>query len=491
MDALSQNTVNERPELPIKILQFGGGNFLRAFIDWMVEKLNKETDFDGGIAVVKPTPEGDYAELKAQDGLFTVVLDGIKNGAFISEKTLVKSVQKVIHSYTEWETYLELAKNPDIRFIISNTTEAGIQFNPDDSKEDAPPAAFPAKLTLWLYERFRHFVKDPSKGCILLPCELIEDNGKTLKRVVMQYATHWGLESDFQDWITTSNHFCSTLVDRIVSGYPSSRSEAIQKELGYTDDLLVAGEYYHSWVVQGDATVVKELPFSQTDLQVEFVDDLAPYRDMKVRILNGAHTSMVPVGYLAGIRFVEEAMNDETVSGFIESLLREEAAKTLNFSDQVKKKFISDVLDRFRNPLLKHKLMSISLNSTSKFKARLLPTMKDYIALEGKLPERIVFGLSALILFYKGEVDGEQIALKDDAKTLAFFASQWEQVLDTNSGIPELVENILGARSIWGEDLSLIDGLVDTVSGNIANIQEEGIRKSIQKINSPNLKSNI
>ena len=481
MQTLNSTKIDARPELPIKILQFGGGNFLRAFVDWMIEVLNKKTDFAAGIAIIKPTSGGDYAQLKAQDGLFTVVLDGIKNRELITEKTLVTSVQKVINSYTEWEAYLELAENPDIRFIVSNTTEAGIKFDADDALQDAPPTEFPAKLTLWLHRRFRHFGNDPDKGCILLPCELIEDNGIALRRMVLKYVEHWDLEPEFKDWIQESNYFCSTLVDRIVSGYPTARAEAVQEELGYIDDLLVAGEYYHSWVIQGDAIVEKELPFSQSDLNVEFVDDLVPYREMKVRILNGAHTSMVPVGYLAGVRLVKEAMDDNTISGFVESLLKEEAARTLDFPDHVKKDFISDVLDRFRNPLLKHQLISISLNSSSKFTARLLPTLKDYIAVEGRLPERIVFGLSALILFYKGEVDGETIDLKDDPGILEYFASEWKKVSEGDCDVRNLTRNILAASFIWGEDLSQIEGLVASVSKNISDIGERGIRSCIPR----------
>ncbi len=493
MYTLNRKSTNQNQSLPIKIMQFGGGNFLRAFVDWMVDVLNKETDFNGGIAIVKPTAGGDYSELKAQDGLFTVILDGIKNGELVSEKTLVTSVQKVVNGYTEWETYLDLAKNPDVRFIVSNTTEAGIKFNKEDKFEDEPPSEFPAKLTVWLHHRFRHFEGDSSKGCILLPCELVENNGDALKKCVLEYANNWQLGNEFKEWIESANDFCSTLVDRIVSGYPKDRADKMQKELGYKDDLLVAGEYYHSWVIQAPVAVQKELPFSQTDLNVEFVDALVPYRKMKVRILNGAHTSMVPVGYLAGIRFVKEAMDDETVSGFVESLLLEEAAKTLDFPDKVKRKFVADVLDRFRNPLLKHQLISISLNSTSKFTARLLPTLKDYYAREGKLPERIVFGLSALIRFYKGEINGEVIPLKDDQKVLDFFASQWKNYDSNELSLNELSQSILSNTSIWKEDLTKIDGLVESVRRNIDAIEKNNIRQVLkqEKLNGKSLNRHI
>jgi len=313
--------ISDKPKtLPLKVMQFGGGNFLRAFVDWMVHVLNQETDFNGGVAIVKPTERGNYDALKSQDGLFTVVLDGIKQGELVGEKTLVDCVQEVVNPYIEWDAYLELAINPDIRFVVSNTTEAGIKFNSEDSFGHHPPREFPGKLTLWLYKRFQHFGNDVSKGCILLPCELIEDNGEALKTAVLKYAEYWNLGSDFVNWIYTANHFCSTLVDRIVSGYPADRADKIQPELGYDDELLVAGEYYHSWVIKCAELVQKELPFAKTDLNVEFVDNLVPYREMKVRILNGAHTSLVPVGYLAGLRLVKDVMSDEVFLTDLETL---------------------------------------------------------------------------------------------------------------------------------------------------------------------------
>ena len=460
-------------------MQFGGGNFLRAFVDWMVQVLNETTDFNCGVVVVKPTEGSDYRELKSQDGLFTVVLDGIKNGALIAEKKLVDCVQEVVNPYSEWETYLSFAENSDLRFVVSNTTEAGIKFNVDDKFEDSPPKEFPAKLTKWLYRRFQYFDGDASKGCILLPCELIEDNGSELRKMLVQYVDHWNLENEFKEWMLTANHFCNTLVDRIVSGYPKDRAEEIQKESGYDDQLLVAGEYYHSWVVQGDEMVQKELPFARTDLNVEFVDDLAPYREMKVRILNGAHTSMVPVGYMAGIRFVKETMDDSEIGNFVESLLRDEVARTLDFPMAVTEKYISDVLDRFRNPLLRHQLISISLNSTSKFVTRLLPTLKDYYKSEGKLPKKMVFGLSALIRFYKGEFNGEPIDLKDDTKVLDYFVHCYEKLGKAEISLTDAMELILSNAEIWGEDLTYFKGLVEIVSENIQNINNKGIKESL------------
>lgn len=481
MLSLNRKNTNNIKSRPLKVMQFGAGNFVRAFVDWAIHVLNNETNFNGSIAVIKPTKNGGYTELKGQEGLFTVVLDGIKDGDLVSEKTVVTEVSKVIHSYAEWHKYLNLATEPELRFIVSNTTEAGIKFNSEDKLIDSPAKEFPAKLTRWLHDRYTYFKGDPSKGCILLPCELIEDNGGALQNTILQYASHWQLEEGFEKWIKHNNYFCNTLVDRIVSGYPKDRAEVLQNELGFSDQLLVAGEYYHSWVIQGHEIVQKELPFAKTNLNVEFVEDLAPYREMKVRILNGAHTSMVPVGYLAGIRFVKEAMDDEVISDFVETLLLDEVAKTLDFPDQVKTKFVNDVLDRFRNPLLKHQLISISLNSTSKFVARLLPTLKDYLKLEGKLPKRIVFGFSALLRFYKREFNGETIAVKDDQKVLDFIFEQWKNY-QIDGDMKKLTKQILENSEIWGEDLSQINGLTNMVTNNLEQIEERGIKKLIQTI---------
>lgn len=481
MHKLDKNTFPISTVLPTKILQFGGGNFLRAFVDWMVQVLNEETDFNAGVAIVKPTERGDYKTLKVQDGRFTVVLDGIRSGKPFQEKRLVSCINQIINPYTEWEQYLKLAQTPSLRFVISNTTEAGIKFDSGDGFEDSPPKEFPAKLTLFLYHRFRYFNADPDKGCIVLPCELIVDNGKALQKTLLQYAEHWQLGSQFMDWIRTANHFSNTLVDRIVSGYPTDRAIELEKELGYTDPSMVAGEYYHNWVIQAPSLVQRELPFSKTRLNVQFVDDLLPYREMKVRVLNGAHTAMVPIAYLAGERLVDEAMNQAEIGRFVNELLLEEVIRTLRFPQEIKERFVADVLDRFRNPLLKHQLMSIALNSTSKFVARLLPALKDYLALEGKLPKRIVLAFSALLLFYKGECNGERIELKDDADVLSFFKESWAQYDLGKRDLHETINHILQNRDIWGENLNDVPGLSKMIVIFIDLIMQYGMLGSLRR----------
>lgn len=479
MQQLTRKTTGKKKELPLKIMQFGGGNFLRAFVDWMIDVLNNETDFRGGVAIIKPTGGGDYKDLKDQQGLFTVILKGIENGKLITKTNLVGSVQKVVNPYTDWQDYLDLAKMDSLRFIISNTTEAGIAFNSSDTYNATPPHEFPAKLTLWLYHRFLYFKGDESKGCIHLPCELIEKNGDTLRSCVLEYVDHWQMGGPFKDWILKANYFCNTLVDRIVSGYPKDQSAMIQKELGYEDRLLVVGEIYHNWIIQAPEKIQEELPFAKTKLNVRFVDDLVPYREMKVRFLNGAHTAIVPIAYLSGLEYVQDVMEDISLRSFMESLLHEEIAKTLNFPDTLKNQYIDDVLTRFANPTLKHKLISISLNGTSKFTSRLLPTIKDYYRLKGRLPNRILLSLAAMILFYQGKRGDESIPLADNPEVLDLFSGLWADYAHKKIEIPELVHTVLGSTSIWGEDLTKLDGLTENVARNLKILRDKGVRECL------------
>ncbi len=476
---LNRSNLNIPKELPVRILQFGGGNFLRAFVDWMVQILNEETNFNSGVVLVKPTENGNYSALRQQDGLYTVVLDGVHAGKLLEKTKLVTCIQKVINPYEYWEDYLKLSENEDLRFIVSNTTEAGIKTNPKDAVTDCPPIEFPAKLTLWLHRRYIHFNGASDKGLILLPTELIQENGKSLQNHIITYAQQWELESGFISWIKTANYFCNTLVDRIVSGYPKDRAEKLCENLGYQDQLLVSGEYYHSWVIQANTKVQEELPFSQTKLNVQFVEELRPYRELKVKILNGAHTAMVPIGYLAGLRLVNEVMQDTVVSTFIESLLRQECTVALDFPAAYVQSYINDVLDRFRNPILQHQLIDIALNSTSKFVIRLLPTLNLYLKLELELPKRIVFSLSALLCFYKGDNDGEPIAIKDNVEVLDFFHEQWIRFETKAITLDRLTKTLLGNRAIWNQDLNKVHGLTNLVATYMEAILNVGIRQAI------------
>ena len=483
MNLLNNHAIKNRKSLPIKVMQFGGGNFLRAFVDISIQKINSSTEFNAGIAVIKPTERGDYQELKSQDGLFSVNLEGYANDTFVQDLTVVDCIQEVVNPYSEWEAYLALAELPDLRFIISNTTEAGIVFNTDDAFDNHPPKEFPAKLTVWLFHRFKHFKGDTDKGCMLLPVELIEKNGETLKQCILQYADHWSLGDAFKNWISKSCIFYNTLVDRIVSGYPKDKIEEIEAKLGYTDKLAVAGELYHSWLLEGPEDILAEFPFQDTDLNIELVSDLASYRNLKVRILNGAHTSMVPVAYLLGERLVKDAMNNALVVNFIKGVLMNEVLTTLDFPQDYKQQFANDVLTRFKNPALEHKLISISLNSTSKFVTRLLPTLKDYLEIKGSLPANITFALSALLRFYEGSFDNEKINLNDKSSILEYFSNTWQQFRENNIDLNTLTSQILGNTDIWNEDLNQISGLTSNITDNLSNIEQYGFEEAISLIN--------
>ncbi len=483
MSTLNRKVANKPVQHPERILQFGGGNFLRAFCDWMFHVLNQETDFSSSVIVVKPTERGDYVELREQDGLFNVALDGIREGELHSEVTLVESVSRVIQPYKQWDEYLKSAEQPGIRFVVSNTTEAGIKFNAEDKLEDQPAKEFPAKLTQWLYHRYQFFNGAADKGLILLPVELIEDNGDALRKTILEYAAAWNLDTDFATWIKESNYFCSTLVDRIVSGYPKNRAEAIQTDLGVEDKLLVAGEWYHSWVIKAPAEAKAELPFDKTDLNVQFVEELGPYREMKVRVLNGAHTSLVPVGYLAGIRTVIESMRNETVVNHIDTVLTEEVKPTLvDFSSEEIDAFSKAVTDRFKNPTLQHFLIDIALNSTSKFKARLQPAFLDYYKANGSFAKRIAFSLACLIRFYKGEFGGEAINVRDDQEVLDFFKAEWSKVDGGKQDLEALVTNVLTSETVFAGAMNAVEGLPAYLVAQIKSIDSIGVIESLKQL---------
>ncbi|MEM6320795.1 MAG: tagaturonate reductase [Bacteroidota bacterium] len=473
MKQLNRTTTGLAADKPLKVLQFGGGNFLRAFTDWMIDELNTVTDFNAGVVIAKPTEREDYTALRQQEGLFHVLTNGIKDGELVSETQLISCVQKVVHPYLEWDVFLQTATLPTIRFVVSNTTEAGIQVDKKDKQSDSPPKEFPAKLTHWLYRRWQHFGGSPERGCIHLPCELIEQNGEALKQCLLTYSDLWELEEGFKEWIVQHNHFCNTLVDRIVPGFPKNRINTVYQEIGYHDDLVVDAEPYHIWVIQGPAIVQRELPFDQTPLNVVFTDDLAPYRQLKVRILNGAHTTIVPVGYLAGIDTVREAVEDDTVGSFLQKALFEEILPTLDFPTTQKEKYAKDVLDRFKNPFIRHQLISISLNSTSKFKTRVLPSLLTYHQQTGELPDHLVSALAHLICFYQGKRGTKIIPLKDSEFALSFFKKVWDEWKNSGKDTKTLVQKVLAETSFWGNDLSEISGLTERLVEEISLVKSK------------------
>jgi len=464
----SVNTYTER------IIQFGEGNFLRAFANWMIHEMNKKAGFDAGVVAVQPIDQGLIKMLNDQDGLYTLYLNGIKNGEAISEHEIIDCIQRGINPYTNHSGYLANAENPDLRFVISNTTEAGISYNPEDKLDDAPQSSYPGKLTALLYKRFQFFGGASDKGMIVIPCELIDKNGENLKKIILQYASDWNLGAEFIDWIHQDNIFCNTLVDRIVPGYPRDKMDAITTELGYKDNLVVEGEQFHLWVIEGPASIKEEIPSEICGLNIVFTDNMEPYRTRKVRILNGAHTSLVPVGYLYGIDKVRESLEDKVVGGFLKDTIFNEICPTLDLSEEELNQFSNDVLDRFKNPFLEHALMSISLNSTSKFKTRVLPSILEYIKRKNALPKGLLFSLASLIAFYKGDRNGDTYSVKDDQTALDFFATQW-----ATNDIAAVAKATLENTDFWGTDLTQFDGLLDIVTANLEAIVNNGMKATL------------
>jgi tagaturonate reductase len=441
----------------------------------MIHEMNKQANFDAGVVAVQPIKHGLIKMLDDQDGLYTLYLNGIKNGKAVSEHQIIDCIQRVVNPYESHADYLAVAENPDLRFMISNTTEAGIAYNTDDELNDAPQSSFPGKLTALLYKRFQIFGGASDKGLILIPCELIDNNGGNLKRIILQYADDWKLGAEFVKWINEDNIFCNTLVDRIVPGYPRDKIDVITAELGYKDNLVVEGEQFHLLVIEGPVAVKEEIPTEICGLNVIFTDNQEPYRTRKVRILNGAHTCLVPVGYLYGIDKVRESIEDDVVGMFIKDAIYNEICTTLDLPEEELRQFSSDVLDRFRNPYLEHALMSISLNSTSKYKTRVLPSVLEYIKRKKENPKHLLFSLASLIAFYRGKRGEVSYEIKDDQSALDFFATQWAKG-DTASVVKATLKN----TDLWGTDLSQFKGLEEIVTNNLEGIIINGMKATLQ-----------
>ena len=462
---------------PEKIIQFGEGNFLRCFVDWQIDILNEKTDFNSGITVIRPIDYDSVPLLDTQDGLYTTVIRGInESGEAVKDYRLIQSVNREIPVYKEFDKYLKLAENPEIKWIISNTTEAGIVFDGNDKYEDRPQSTFPGKLTRLLHERYKLFKGSKDSGFIILPCELIDYNGEILKETVMKYADIWKLDSGFKEWLTEANTWCSTLVDRIVTGYPFSEKEELEKELGYKDNFITTGEYFYLFVIQGPKWLEKELKLDKVNMNIKIVDDIKPYKLRKVGILNGAHTLMVPVAYLYGLDTVKESIEDPVIGKYVKEAVFDEIIPVLDMEEKELTDFANSVIDRFRNPYIKHMLMSISLNSMSKYKSRILPQLLGYYEKYDKLPEKLVFSLAALIRFYKGTRNEEKIDLKDDAYILEFYNELWD---GENHNYTSMVEKVLKLEKLWGCDLSNIDGLLKLTSFYLNKIDNEGIKKML------------
>lgn len=482
MNRLTQELLPNRISRPEKVLQFGEGNFLRAFVDWQIDVMNKQADFDGNVVIVQPLANGMAEMLNEQDGLYTVYLEGIKDGQPARDHSIVESVSRGINPYSSYEEYAKLVENPELRFIISNTTEAGIAFEPSDGQGDQPQSSYPGKLTALLYRRYQYFGGDASKGFIIIPCELIDRNGDELKRIVLQYAELWNLGADFTKWLLEANTFCCSLVDRIVPGYPKERIGEITEELGYEDRFVVVGEQFHLWVIEGPQWIKNEFPAHLAGLKVLVVDDMTPYRTRKVRILNGAHTALTPVAYLYGLDTVGESVNHEVVGPFVKSLIYEEIIPTLELPEEELRSFAAAVLERFQNPYVQHHVMSIALNSVSKFKTRDLPTLVTYAKEQGALPKKLVFSFAALIAFYHGKRGEETIQLADSQDVLEQFAELWKACDGTREGLKQLVTSVLASKDRWGMDLNEIGGLTEQMTNDLYEIRTSGMVQALNHL---------
>ena len=478
----------EKIKRPIRVVQFGEGNFLRAFVDYMLDIANERGAFNGSVAVVKPTGRGNLRKFERQDCLYTVILRGREKGEVVNESRLVTCIDQAVSPYEAPACLKRLAEIDSLEFIISNTTEAGIALTGEEQPEDQPCASFPGKLCQLLYARFRHFGGDRAKGVVVLPVELIEKNGDRLKQYVLELAEKWRLEKDFAAWISEGCIFANTLVDRIVTGFPAVEAEALYERLGYEDALLTVGEPFGLWVIECEApeALARRLPLHQIGLPVIYTRDLTPYRERKVRILNGAHTASVLAAYLAGEDIVRGMMHNSVARAYLDRAVYEELLPTVKLPESEVHVFAQAVMERFDNPFIDHKLLDISLNSISKWRARVLPSLKDTLKATGRLPKCLPFSLAALIAFYApvsrevnqliGQRDGEPYPIRDDGAALDFFWANKERIFEE-----AFVRELCAKTDFWGEDLNEIAGLSEAVSLWLTVIQNEGMRAALSR----------
>lgn len=480
---LSKQTFPAYKQYPEKVLQFGEGNFLRCFVDWMFNELNKKANFNGSIVVVQPIDKGMVDMLNAQDGLYTVYLRGLQAGKVENYHETINVISRGLNPYPQFAEFLKTAENPEMRFVISNTTEAGIAYQSADKASDTPPSSFPAKLAVWLLHRYKTFNGDAAKGVHIIPCELIDKNADNLKKVILQLAADWKLEEGFVSWLQSACTFNNTLVDRIVPGYPKDRIEEITAELGYEDKQVVEGEPFHLWVIQPEnEELEKELPFPSIGLDVLYVKDVTPYKVRKVRILNGVHTTLVPVAYLYGIDTVRDSMEDPVVGKYIKDALYQEIIPTLDLPIEELEAFASAVLERFANPFIRHLLMSISLNSWAKFETRVLPSLLEYKKRKGAIPQKLAFSLAATIAFYRGKRGDQDIALNDDAPLLELLKGAWAKYDGTDASLAAVVKEVLAYEKNWKFDLNTVEGLAEAVTKHLTTITNQGMKAAIATV---------
>ncbi len=483
---LLDKSISNPIERPIRVVQFGEGNFLRAFVDYMIDVANEKEYFNGSVVLLKPIEFGSLNLFREQECQYTVTLRGKQEGTELISNRIITSVKDVVSIYEQYDQYMELARLETLRFIVSNTTEAGIVYDGMDKFDAKPPHTYPAKLTKFMYERYETYKGRMDKGLIILPVELIDDNGIVLKECVLKYARLWALEEEFITWLEEACIFCSTLVDRIVTGYPKEEALSICQQLGYEDKLLVTAEPFALWVIESEKEIKNELPLDKAGLPVIFTDNQSPYKQRKVRILNGAHTSFALASYLAGNDTVMESMQDALIREFMNTVIFDEVIPTLTLAEEELITFANSVIERFENPYINHELLSISLNSVSKWRTRCLPSLLEYVNIYRELPKNLVFSIAALMSFYSssefvdnylmGNRNNKAYKIMDDQKILEFFAENHK--LPTDKFVAAYLSNI----SFHGQDLLQIPELSERVTCYLENIKALGIRKALKML---------
>lgn len=476
--------LHQRISRPIKVLQFGEGNFLRGFTDYAIDVANEENGFDGNVAIIMPR-SGKSDRFAKQDNIYTVCLRGQQNGDVYTEDRVITSVESVISAKDEYDAFMALAHEDALQFVVSNTTEAGITVDESDAFDASPAATFPGKLTKFLYERYTYYKGAEDKGLIMLPTELNDNNGQLLQQCVLKYASLWSLEAGFMTWLANACRFVDTLVDRIVTGYPKDTIDELQAALGYEDNLLVQAEPFSLWVI-GDPSLADKLPLGSGKFHVEFTDNIQAFKEQKVRILNGAHTSMVLGAYLAGLDYVGQCMKDPVVRTSLDQTVFGEIVPTVHLPKEKADAFAKAVYERFENPFVKHALLAISLNSISKWKARILPTFKDSVAMTGALPKWLTYSFAAFLAFYRTTEGGNgcligtrgtnTYEIHDDADKLDVFKA------NAGKATADYVQAIMSRSDFWGEDLTQIAGFADAVTAHLDRMAEIGVKAHIEEL---------
>lgn len=473
---------------PEKILQFGEGNFIRAFADWMIHLANQEGHYDGSVVMVQPIQQGLSEVINQQQGLYTVLIRDQVEGRKREEAQVVECVSRCIDPYLDYGKLVEVACSGDLEVVLSNTTEQGIAFVPEDKLEDAPPSSFPGKLTALLYRRYCHFQGDPGKGLLLLPLELINGNGAALREAILQYTKHWALSDGFKEWFLQHNPMATTLVDRIVTGYPKAEAAQLEEKLGYTDKLLDTCESYHLLAIQGPQEWSAILPIHKTKANVIWAEDITPYRTRKLYILNGAHNAFGLAAYLAGYKYVIDVKGDPLFERFLQKVVYGEIVSNFTEEQPLAKEFADQVLERFANPYIRHDLLQIAIHGCAKFRVRCLPSIKAYMERTGEAPEGLVFAFAAFLFFYKGRqtaqgyvgtlANKEEYPIRDAAEVQAFFADAWA---DGNPA--KAAARVLSHRAFWdGEDLCQLSGLQGRVTYWLQAMLAKGVEKTLEEL---------